>query len=202
VKRLVAAFVAGLLAGVVALLAVRVALVPVPQPPHFHANVAIVIDGRRVDLSAARYMEELGACHTEGPRAPEARVHLHNGNPDVVHVHADGVTWGHLLANLGFGLGDSHLATDTGRLYASGDGRTLTFILNGTAVSSVANRPIHSGDRLLIGVGPEDAETVIRTQFPMVASTAEAFNHRPDPAGCSGPSVPTLWERIRQAVVG
>lgn len=76
-----------------ALVALRFAFTPPPSPTHYHANFAIFIDGRRLDRSADRYMEELSACRLkEGAILPAERVHLHSGNPDVVHVHQPALT--------------------------------------------------------------------------------------------------------------
>jgi hypothetical protein len=193
---------AGVVVGVIALAAVRFVFVPVERPTHYHANFAVFVEGRRLDLSGDRFMEELGACKVSGLVLPSSRAHLHNHNPDVVHVHHDGVTWGHLLANLGFGLGDRYLALSDGKILEEGNGKTLKFVLNGREQSSVANELIRSGDRLLISYGPESAAEVARSQFPAVASTAEEFNRKNDPAGCSGPGDPTLWDRVRHAFLG
>jgi hypothetical protein len=133
---------------------------------------------------------------------PAARAHLHNNNPDVAHVHHEGVTWGHLLSNLGFGIGEKYLVLDGGRMYTAGEGRTLKFILNGQPQLSVRNELIRSGDRLLISYGPESEEEALRTQFPTVVSTAEEYNERPDPAGCSSAHEATLLDRVRHAFAG
>jgi hypothetical protein len=197
------AIVLGILVGVLAFAAARVALVAPEQPPHYHANFAIFMDGERVDLSGDRYMEEVSACRvSEGKILPQERAHLHNNVPDVAHVHHPGVTWGHLLANLGFGVGERYLSARGDELYVAGGGKTLKFILNGRPELSVRNRLIGSGDRLLISFGPESEAEVLRTQFPKVASSAEEFNRKPDPAGCSGAHELTLWERLRHAFAG
>ena len=123
---------------------------------------------------------------------------MHEANQDVVHVHASGVTWGHLLANLHFGVGDDFLLTDQGT-YEPGDGRTLKFVLNGQVIRSIANRSIDDEDRLLISFGPESEEEVVAAQFPQVASTADTFNTMPDPASCSGQHEHTTGEKLRSA---
>lgn len=196
-------WVGGVVLGILGFIAFRLLFVPVPRPPHYHANFAIVLEGRRVDLTGRHYMEEVGACRLPGgPVAPSERVHLHNQNADVVHVHQPGATWGHLLANINFGLGSSYLVTDEGRFYVDGGGKTLKFILHGNPQSSVHNQLINSGDRLLISYGSEKSEDLVRTQFPMVASDAEEYNRKRDPAGCSGATDPTFWERVQHAVAG
>jgi hypothetical protein len=192
----------GVLIGVIGLAVYRFAFAPVEEPTHYHANFALVVDGERVDLSGDKYMEEVGACTVSETVLPTERAHLHGNNPDVAHVHHEGVTWGHLLANLGFGVGEGYLLLDRGRMYSAGEGRTLKFILNGQPQFSVRNELIRSGARLLISYGPESEAEALRTQFPTVASSAEEYNQRPDPAGCSGAHEVTLWDRVRHAFAG
>src|SRR5918992_596198 len=102
------------------------------------ALAAVVAEGQRLDLSADHFMVDVAACASDPSNvAPTSRVHLHNNDPDVVHVHHPGATWGHLLANLRMVLGDRVLMTREGRLYAADDTRTLKFILNGRPEFSV-----------------------------------------------------------------
>ena len=192
----------GVVAGVLLLGAARFALVPMPHPPHYHANFAVFVDGARVDLSGDRYMEEISACVTGAEVQPRGRAHLHSGDHDVVHVHHDGVTWGHFLANLRYGLGDDYLAVDGGPLLTETGGKTLKLILNGQPQFAVDGELIRSGDRLLISYGAESEAEVIRTQFPVVAANAEEFNQRNDPAACAGSHEATLGDRLRHAFVG
>jgi hypothetical protein len=194
---------AGALLGALAFFAVRLALARPEAPPHFHANFAVFVDGRRVDLTGGQYSEEVASCRLTGQALqPQERVHLHNRDPDVAHVHHAGVTWGHLFANLGFGLGGSYMATDQGSILADGAGKTLKFVVNGRLATSVHNVLIASGDRLLVSYGAENAAEVLAKQFPAVASDAPQFNERPDPAGCSGAVEPTFWDRLRHAAIG
>lgn len=192
--------VAGVVLGVVAFGLVRLAALPEPPAVHYHANWALFVDGRRLDLAAERYMEDVVRCKADPTlMEPEDRVHLHNMDADVVHVHAGGATWGHLLANLGFGIGDDYLVTDGGQRYEETGGRTLKFVLNGEEVPSVRNLLIGDRDRLLISYGPESAAEAAAAQFPQVASTAGEHNTRPDPAGCSGAAEETTSDRLRRA---
>lgn len=188
--------------GVLALAALRFAWAPVDEPTHHHANFALFVAGERIDLAADEYMEDVATCALGETVLPAARAHLHNNNPDVAHVHHEGVTWGHLLMNLGFGLGEEYLALDEGPVLVAEQGRTLKFILNGQPQYSVHNQLINSGDRLLISFGRESEQEVLRSQFPQIAATAEEFNQRPDPVGCSGAHEVTLWDRIRNAFAG
>jgi hypothetical protein len=197
--RYLAVLVSGVLLGMIGVGALRFVSQQPEHHVHFHANWAVFVDGERVDLTGARYMEDVYQCMADPThQEPEQRVHMHEGNQDVIHVHASGVTWGHLLANLGFGVGDDYLYTDQARLESTPE-RTLKFILDGDEVESIRNLPIGDEDRLLISYGPEPLETVIQTQFPLVASNAGEYNERPDPASCSGAVEETLSDRLRRA---
>lgn len=177
----------------------RFALAPWPEPTHYHANWAVMVNGEELDFSADSYMQPVAACAAADMVLPAARVHLHNNDDQVVHVHHAGVTWGHFLTNLGMAVGDDYLIVDSNRRFFAGDDRTLEFVVNGFVVSDIAMRLIDPGDRLLISYGPEGVEEVAGEQFSRVASNAEVFDERDDPAGCSGVADVGAMERLRRA---
>lgn len=192
----------GILLGALILGLARYVAAPWPEPPHYHANWQIVLDGQPLDLSADRYMEDVAACKAADHVLPAERVHLHNGEDEVVHVHHAGVAWGHLLENLGFDAGPDYLILDQRRRYFADGGRTVKYVVNGFVVGEIDTRLIRSGDRLLISYGPESADAVLAEQFPRVPDDAEAYNTREDPAGCAGAVDLGLWERLRRAFWG
>lgn len=164
----------------------RLFLAPCPAALHYHANWALIVDGQQLDLSSDRYMQSVAACAATDVVDPAARVHLHNNEGGVVHVHDPGVAWGHLFTNLGFSVGGDHLILDGSRRFLADGDRTLKFILNGFAVSEIGGFPVRAGDRLLVSYGPESVDHVLRNQFPRVASNAPSYDEREDPAGCAG----------------
>jgi hypothetical protein len=189
----------GILTGIVLIGGVRFAMQAPPHLVHYHANWAVFVGGQRLDLTANRYMEDVFQCTVDPTQQrPEDRVHMHENNHDVVHVHATGVTWGHLLANLGFGIGDDYLHTDRDRFVASGE-QTLKFVLNGARIGSIRNLAIEDQDRLLISFGNERMEEAMEMQFPLVGSDAGRYNLMQDPASCAGPHEEGLGERVRRA---
>jgi hypothetical protein len=192
---------AGVVLGVLALGMTRLTALPAEEPgTHYHANWAVFVDGQRLDLSAERYMEDVVRCKADPTQVdPQDRVHMHNRDHDVVHVHHGGATWGHFLANLGFAVGDDFLYTDTGERYGATPERTLKFVLNGREVPSIRNRLIESEDRLLISYGPESAVEAARTQFPQVAANAGEHNLLPDPGACGGAVHAHGGSRLRRA---
>jgi hypothetical protein len=193
-------FLAGAFAGVLVLSGLRFATQEPEHVVHYHANWAVFVDGARLDLGAGRYMEDVFQCSLDpSHQRPEDRVHMHEGKQDIVHVHAAGVTWGHFLANLGFGVGEDYLDTDRGRLQNEG-ARTLKFVLNGRSVGSIRNLAIGDMDRLLISYGPESIEEVAGAQYARVSQDAAEYNHRPDPASCAGPvHAEGFGDRLRRA---
>lgn len=194
------AFAIGLALGILTFGLVRLAALPPDHATHYHANFAIFVNGQRLDLTADRFMEDVTRCKADPAlMEPRDRVHLHNRDHDVVHVHADAATWSHLFANLRMGLGDDWMVTHTGELLRNADGRRLTFILNGTPISDPGSRVIRSEDRLVVNHGPETAEQVLATRFPAVKSNAGEFNGKFDPGGCGSIHEPTLRERLQRA---
>lgn len=195
-------FVIGLGVGALLLVSARFGFAPLFHEVHHHANFAVFIDGQRLDISSDRYMEEVGSCGaSEQGILPRERVHLHDNNHDVVHVHHDGVTWGHLFDNLGFKLGEDFLILDDGRrLFADGE-RTLKFVVNGMFVPALHDRLIQpGGERVLISYGMESAEEVLAAQFPAVATNSTIFDAEYDPAGCSGNHEHSIGERLLRAL--
>ncbi|HEX5831558.1 MAG TPA: hypothetical protein VFY16_11290 [Gemmatimonadaceae bacterium] len=196
-------FLIGVVAGVLLLGAARFFAAPpdAHDGVHYHANFALFVDGQRVDLTGEQFMEDVAACAADpSQQRPEDRVHLHDGNMDVVHVHDAGAAWGHLFTNLGFGLGDDHLVPPDGRKLVSDADTRVTFVLNGRPERSVRNRVIRSGDRLLVDVGAPASDSMLQARLAQVASNAEEFNAKLDPATCSGGHVPrTTGERLRRA---
>ncbi len=194
----------GMALGAFGLGAARFVWVPPPEATHFHANWAIYVDGERLDLSDQRYMEEVSSCYTvDGEATPQSRIHMHEGNHDVVHVHDLGTTWGHLAGNLGIGLGEGYLILTDGTRIFDGEEGHFTYILNGRALTSAHNELVASEDRLLISYGSESLDELGTERFGEVATTAGDYNTREDPVTCSGSMEPLgVWDRLKAAFWG
>jgi hypothetical protein len=171
---------------------------------HFHANMAIFINGQKVDLSQDKYMQDVTSCNVTVQEKPEERAHFHNKNGDTVHVHADLVTWGALLSNINWYADKGILVDDSKKVYAENETNKLKFVLNGKVVPVVWNRLIASEDRLLINYGPESDQELLDTRFKEVKSDAHELNTKNDPASCSGSEHTELdfWGKFKIAVMG
>lgn len=192
------ALLASFLVGALWFIVWRVATLPNKQV-HYHANFAIFVEGQPLKLDGPTFYEEVTSCGLDGDNDPKRRVHLHDNIADVVHVHDLGATWGHLFANLRFGLTDSSLTLDDGTKISGTEGKSLNFILNGETVSAVANKPINSGDKLLVSYGTQSKDELM-LQYASIADTAEEFNTKADPSTCAAGGQLTLSERFRQAL--
>ncbi len=194
----------GMALGAFGLGTARFLLVPPPEATHFHANWAIYVDGERIDLSDRRYMEEVSSCYSvDGEVTPQARIHMHEGNHDVVHIHHLGTTWMHPTSTLGIGLGEGYLMLTDGTWIFDGEEGRFTYILNGRALTSVHNELVASEDRLLISYGSESLDDLVTGTFSEIATTAGEYNTREDPATCSGSGESLgLWGRLKSAFWG
>lgn len=192
----------GVLIGVLAISLVRFFFMPQAEVTHFHANFAMFILGQRVDLSDDKYMEDVQGCKPEYIKiTPEERTHMHENNHDVVHVHDDGVTWGHFMSNIGFAFGPTYLITDDQKIYRNTGSTTVKYVINGVQVDNPFNRLIESEDRLLISYGNESLDSIMNNQFSVVAADAHIHNEHPDPGSCSGAIELGFWEKLRKAIL-
>jgi len=190
---------AGMAIGLLWFVVIR-ALFFYPEHVHYHANFAVFINGEREQFESPIYYEDTLACSQDETDNPRGRVHLHQPNNDVVHVHDHAATWGNFFENIGWALGNSFIKTDTELFQDRMDGE-LVFILNGERTRQVADRVIGNEDRLLISFG-DASDTELETQFAAIADDAGQFNTKPDPASCSGPTNPSILERLRFGLLG
>ena len=194
----------GALVGFVTAGLVRYATLPPLSEVHYHANWAVFVDGERMDLSEDRFMEDVGACLANpADMRPQDRVHLHDGEDEVVHIHAAGATWGHLLSNLGFVVAPGIFVGPDGDRVLDSDSIAIRFVHNGQLLHDIATEPIRSGDRVLISVGTASRDEVVSEEFVQVASNAEEYNAMADPATCRGGHEPEgPMDRLRRAFFG
>ena len=150
---------------------------------HHHANVAIYIDGERLDLTDNRFMEDTGACKPNRQQQARDRVHLHENNMDTVHVHDGGVTWGHFLTNLGFYYTPDTIVLDDGTVIANTDTQKWHVVLNGKKIVQPFAKHIASHDRMLLSFGEGDEE-ILQEQYNSVSDDAGTFNEKYDPGAC------------------
>jgi hypothetical protein len=185
----------GLLLGVLGLLIIRFATYA-PESVHYHANFAVYIDGKRETFKDPTYYEEVKVCDLHGT-TPQSRVHMHDEEAGVVHVHDKAVTWGDFFNNLGWQIGPDFIhSKDT--LYAASDTDKLNVMLNGqdlTGITDISNEVINDKDRLLVSYGPSDP-AVLEKEYSSVPNNAAKVDTQNDPASCAGSEGPTFADRL------
>lgn len=185
--------------GMVAFVGIRYATIK-DTSVHHHANFALYVNGQRDEFKSFTFYEEVQACSNHDADNVKAKVHMHDNNSGLVHVHAGGVTWGQFFANLGYGLSSKALTTDKGVFVDNQDGNELTFLVNGQPVMNIANQIIKSEDKVLINYG-KDSDATIKQRVDSLPSDAREANTKDDPATCSGAHKFTPKERLK-AVLG
>jgi hypothetical protein len=166
-----------------------------PEHVHYHANFAVYINGQREQFSEDRFYEDVSACKDHTDMSARDRVHMHNHENSVVHVHDSGVTWGQFFENLGYSLGATQISRPSETFVVSG-AQQLNFVLNGQRVSDIANRQIQSEDKLLIDYGAFD-ESKLNLEYATIESSATEKNHSPDPGSCGSQDSSGWAERWR-----
>lgn len=78
-------------------------------------------------------------------------------------------TWGDLFSNLMWNFGSGYLVDDYGKMYQSGSGKSVYYILNGEVVNNPHNTPVASEDKLLIWYGSGISEDILTRYFPLVS---------------------------------
>jgi hypothetical protein len=154
------------LAGGIAMLAHAQSIHPfVVASTHEHADFAMYVRGERVDLSQPRYQSEEGHVLSD-------MVHMHDGNGDVVHKHAIGVTWGYFLHTIGLDIVDTAKTPDEDMAVKLPDGSALRggaeghweAFVNGKPVINLRDLEIKDLDRVVLafvanGAAPEIGKT-------------------------------------------
>lgn len=196
-RRLLIALLAGFFIGVLWLIGVRYFTYS-DDRVHYHANFALYINGEKDEFNSATFYEETQSCSAD-EIGPKSRVHMHDQESDVVHVHDDGATWGHLFANLGYSLGNTNIQTDSGVYVDKESDKELTFILNGKKVSAIANETIDSEDVLLINYGKESKDD-LQERYESVSKNAAEYNQKSDPSACAGSKPLTFTDRLKEAI--
>lgn len=103
---------------------------------HWHAKFALTINGDKFDFSRDKY------------QVVAREVHFEQNDGDTIHVHASGMTLGHVFKTLKFQLTADCLTLDSGERYCNGEGNELAFTANGQRVQDPAAYVIRDGDVL------------------------------------------------------
>ncbi len=158
--------------------AIRFAVTTAPNPEfHEHADIAVFINGQRLNLAQARFMSEKPCGLTEENKGAALeltdKVHLHDMNGNVIHTHYPGVTYQEFFKSIAMEFRDGYLKDADGAVYENGDAGLLRYFLNGKEVPDIALHQIHDLDRVLISYGRKISDlTAINAELAAVSDEA------------------------------
>ncbi len=145
--------------------------------PHYHADLKVIALGTAYNFNQERFFPP------EDQEDPN--VHFHKPDTDVVHVHANGITWGYFFESIGGKLTQDCLTLPDLPVSCSnssgGEGNRLQFFVNGVQVNRLDDHVISDLERVLVYFGPRQASLVPLT---LVTEKACIFSeYCPKPAG-------------------
>jgi protein-disulfide isomerase len=168
---------------------VKAAIEKAPKPTaaasegayHTHANIKVIINGKAVDFSQAKYQSEEGKELNPG-------IHFHDGVGDLFHVHKQGMTLGDLFTSLGMKLTPTCLTDDLKHEYCERDtapGAFLYMWVNGRENNQYSSYVPQDLDKILIvydgngdTVRQGTGDTLIRSYVNSVADTACIYSEK------------------------
>ncbi len=137
---------------------------------HSHADFKVYINNAAIDFAQASYQgghsgneSEEAECGNETQLA-----HLDNGDGDVVHKHATGVTWGYFFSELSMNLTDNCLVLDNETAFCNSNGARWRFFVNGSETGQLKDVEIRDLGRVLLTYNATDEQ--IRQQLASVTS--------------------------------
>lgn len=124
---------------------------------HVHADFLIMIDDQRIDLTDKKYQSSAEAILHKN-------VHLHDGEDNVVHRHAEDITFVEFLDSLGFTLTNECLSNDIGESFCTNNEKNVALYVNGDIVENVANYIPQEEDQILLYYGIKGSQKVFEYQ--------------------------------------
>ena len=120
---------------------------------HIHADIKVYVLSNPIDFSLPKYQLQ------------DKAVHFENGDGDVMHVHATGITLGYIFKTLRMGIDNECLTLDTGRKYCNnGNAELKVFVKSANTdweqIFYPKDYSIQGMDKILVNYGPEDEEGI------------------------------------------
>jgi hypothetical protein len=120
---------------------------------HIHTDIKVYVLGNPIDFSLPKYQLQ------------DKAVHFEDGDGDVVHIHATGITLGYIFKTLRMGIDDQCLTLDTGRKHCNnGNAELKVFVksigTNWEQIAYPADYIIQGMDKILVNYGSEDEEGI------------------------------------------
>ena len=129
---------------------------------HIHADIKVYIGSQSIDFSQKKY------------QLATSFIHFEEGIGNVVHVHATGMTMGHLFKSLKSGLSNNCVVLE-GQSYCNDNEKKLKFYVNGKPNNEFSNHVIHDLDKVLVSYGNEN-DADIQNQLSSITNLAAKYS--------------------------
>ena len=113
---------------------------------HVHGDFRMYIGDTRIRFTDPKYQSTTGHAH-------HASLHFHDGNDEVIHRHADNVTFAEFFDSLGMKVTNDCLTLDTGTSYCTNATGTLMLLVNNQPVTDIEEYIFAEEDRILLYYG-------------------------------------------------
>lgn len=120
-----------------------------PDPNHTHADFALWINGKQIDLSAEKYMHKENADDHD----KETNPHLHDGNGLVIHRHKPGQSINDFLKAINFVATNRCITTDTGTASCNNTEKRWQMFVNATEQPFDLSYVFQDLDQILLTYG-------------------------------------------------
>lgn len=131
---------------------------------HKHADIAIFINGRQIDLSKKKYQ-------SNEENHKHKYSHHHDQVGDIIHQHKSEVPLSEHFESLGMRLTDKCFQLDNGAEYCTNENNSLKMYVNGERVTNYSDFVFDDLDRILISYGPKTGPN-IKEQLKQVTDKA------------------------------
>jgi hypothetical protein len=125
----------------------------VKKEVHVHADFAFYILGQKIDFTTEKYQS--GTTSTK-----HKSIHFHDGNDDVIHRHAEGITLSEFLVSIDVILTNTCLTLDTGTTYCTDEKNVLILFVNGQRVTNIESYITQEKDRVLLYYGDPNSPDI------------------------------------------
>ena len=129
---------------------------------HHHADVKVYINGISIDFSQRKY------------QLTTSFIHFEEGLGDVIHLHAPGLTIGHLLNSVGIKFNSDCLFIE-GQSYCNDKDKKIKFYVNDQPNKEFYNYVIKDLDKILISYGNEN-DLEIKKQLDSITNLAPKYS--------------------------
>ena len=133
---------------------------------HIHADVKVYINGQSIDFSQKKY--QLSTSY----------IHFEDGIGGVMHIHATGLTLGHLFKSLNGDFNNNCLTLESQTNCNDGN-KKLKFYVNGKQNNEFSSYIMQDLDKLLVSYGAEN-DLEIQKQLKSVTNLAPEYSGNKD----------------------